>query len=90
VILDVHHHTIKADNDRASPLRVTICYREELTLPHGLAAADIDQDAKSFQELLHRSLVTGYRALPLRLSNGRLTILNKEDSTQLFGLFNVH
>jgi hypothetical protein len=86
----VHHHTIKADDDRASPLRVTICHREELTLPHGLAAADMDQDAESFQELLYRSLVTSYRALPPRPSNGRLTVLNKEDSTQLFGLFNVH
>jgi hypothetical protein len=80
VILDVHHHTIKADDDRASLLRITIYHREELTLPYGLAAADIDQDAKSFQELLYRSLVTGYRALPLRLSDGRLVVLNEEDS----------
>jgi hypothetical protein len=90
VILDVHYHTIKADDDRASPLRVAICHREELTLPYGLATADIDQNAESFQELLYYSLVTGYRALPLRLSDGRLTILNEEDSAQLFGLFDVH
>jgi hypothetical protein len=80
MILDIHYHTIKADNDRASLLHITIYHREELTLPHGLAAANMDQDAKSFQELLYRSLVTSYRALPLRLSDGRLVVLNKEDS----------
>jgi hypothetical protein len=86
----MYHYTIKADDDRALPLRVAICYREELTLLYGLAAADMDQDAESFQELLHRSLVTGHRTLPPRPSDGRLVVLNKEDSAQLFGLFNVH
>jgi hypothetical protein len=42
VVLDVHHHTIEADDDGPSPLRVTICHREELTLPHGLATTDMN------------------------------------------------
>jgi hypothetical protein len=36
---------VEADDDRSSPLRITICHGEELTLSHRLAAADMDQDA---------------------------------------------
>ena len=89
MILDVYHHTIKSNGDGPSPLRVAICHREELTLPYRLAAADMDQDAEPFQELLHCSLVAGHGALPPRPSAERLTVLNEEDSTQLFGLFDV-
>jgi hypothetical protein len=65
MILDVHHHTVETDNDRPTPLRVTIYHREELTLLYGLATTDMDQDAQSFQELLHYSLVASYHTLSL-------------------------
>jgi hypothetical protein len=42
MILDIHYYTIKVDNDRVSLLRVTIYYREELTLPYRLATTNID------------------------------------------------
>ena len=33
---------VEADDNRPPPLRVTICYREELTLPHRLSATDMN------------------------------------------------
>ena len=64
VILDVYHHKVEAKDARPSPLRIVICHQEELTLLHGLTAADLNQDAQPFQELLHRSLGSSSRAIP--------------------------
>jgi hypothetical protein len=42
VILDVYYHTVEANDNRLSPLRITIHYREELTLLYELTTTNID------------------------------------------------
>lgn len=88
MVLDVNHHTVESNDDGPPSLRVAVCHRKELTLSHGLSAADVYQDTEPLQKLLHGGLVTGRCALPPRPSAGRLIALDDENPTQLFRSFN--
>ena len=45
VIFDVDHNPVVAKRGLASPLCIPPSHREELTLPYGLTAADVEESA---------------------------------------------
>ena len=46
VVLDVDHDPVVAKSNGAPPLCVPLAYLEELILPYGLAAADLNESAQ--------------------------------------------
>jgi hypothetical protein len=45
IVLDIDHYTVEANDDRASPLCITICYGEELALTNRLSTTNVYKDA---------------------------------------------
>jgi hypothetical protein len=45
MVLDMDHYMVEANDDRASPLYITICHGEELALTNRLSTTDVYKDA---------------------------------------------
>lgn len=86
MVFDVDYDPVMTDCNRSSTLCIAPGHREELTLAHGLATADVHQDTESFEELLHGSLVRCNYVLPLAACPFGIAGVRKEKMTQMFGL----